>query len=106
MFEEEGGSYLQRISVLYGVRELSVHEDLMDLADELRFLLFRGLKDPVPNVRFVAAQVAEEIVRYCSPSIADTLVKPALAEAAQGDGDADVRFFANKALEHCMTLAH
>ena len=101
-----GASYLQRISVLYGIRELSIHDDLKDLADALRFLLLRGLKDPVANVRFVAAQVAEEIVDFCPPSIADTLVKPALAQVAANDSDSDVRYFANKALEHCTALAH
>lgn len=100
LYNADGSSYLQRITVLYGVRDLSMHADLVDLAHELLPLVLRGLADPVPNVRFVAAQVIQDSLPVLDRARVAT-VKPALATAAE-NADSDVRYFASVALERAV----
>ena len=98
LFTDEGSSYLQRITVLYGVRDLSQHADLADCAEDLLPLLLRALRDDVPNVRFVAAQVLREALHVYSRERVAADVQPALAALA-ADADPDVRYFAQTALD-------
>jgi serine/threonine-protein phosphatase 2A regulatory subunit A len=92
-------SYLSRITVLYGLKELCV-PDLADLvADMLPLLTGSSIRDPVPNVRFVAAQVLQEAAQVLDRARVRDEVRPALLRASTGDADLDVRFFASSALE-------
>ncbi len=91
---------LQRITVLYGIRDLSVHPDMAELAHELLPLVLRGLQDTVPNVRFVAAQVIQDALPILDRSKVNSVIKPALAALADvAAGDLDVQYFASVALE-------
>lgn len=102
LYRVEGSSYLQRITVLYGIRDLSVHADLRDVAEEfLPLLLTEALKDPVPNVRFVASHVLQDAVAAKAYSAAKitTDVLPALTALSASDSDTDVRYFAHVAAE-------
>jgi len=102
LYDAEGSSYLQRITVLYGVRDLAKAADHADVGTELLLsLLLRALRDPVANVRFVAAQILEAAAPVAPPLLVAAQVRPALAELTHSDPDADVRYFAAKALEHC-----
>ena len=98
LYNAQGSSYLQRITVLYGIRDLSMHPDLVDLAHELLPLVLRGLADAVPNVRFVAAQVIQDALPVFDRAKVAASIKPALATAAE-NADSDVRYFAAVALE-------
>jgi len=56
------------------------------------------------SVQDVCEQIgvlAEEAMRFVPPAITNTQFKPALASVAASDADADVRFFAARALEKC-----
>lgn len=54
----------------------------------------------MPNVRFNAAKVLEKLAPLVDARMVDGTIKPFLAGMA-GDADADVRFFAAKALAAC-----
>lgn len=62
----------------------------------LPFLL-RLSRDPVPNVRFNVAKAFERLGPRLERSVLVTQVRPCL-EALSRDTDADVRFYAGKAL--------
>jgi serine/threonine-protein phosphatase 2A regulatory subunit A len=100
LFAAEGSSYLQRITVLYGVRDLSVHADLAEVATDLLPLLLRATRDDVPNVRFVASQILQDSAGVYDKARLSAEVRPALA-ALRNDPDADVKYFASVALERC-----
>lgn len=101
LYNAEGSSYLQRITVLYGVRDLSMHADLVELAHELLPLVLRSLnEDKVPNVRFVAAQVIQDALPVLDRSKISA-IKPALAAAVES-ADGDVKFFAAAALDRAI----
>jgi serine/threonine-protein phosphatase 2A regulatory subunit A len=100
LFTADGSSYLMRITVLYGVRDLSVHADLADVATDLLPLLLRATRDDVPNVRFVASQTLQDSVGVYDKSRVANEVRPALS-ALRNDPDADVKYFASVALERC-----
>jgi serine/threonine-protein phosphatase 2A regulatory subunit A len=100
LYAADGSSYLQRITVLYGVRDLSIHPDLAEIAEDLLPLLLSALRDPVPNVRFVAARVMQDAIAggaYHKNKLAAE-IQPALAALA-GDADQDVKYFGGVALE-------
>ena len=114
LYHAEGSSYLQRITVLYAVRNLSVRAapaggaggaaaasvDLHDVAEDLLPLLLEAPRDPVPNVRFVSLQVLAEAVRsgaYDRGTVA-ARIDPAIQACALSDPDSDVKFFAGEAL--------
>jgi hypothetical protein len=102
MYSTDGSSYLQRITVLYGLRELSVHKDLADIAGHVLPIVLRGLSDAVPNVRFVAAQILQQGLDagvYDKARISAD-IKPAL-EMLKSDTDSDVKHFAGVAMQHC-----
>ena len=102
LYNAEGSSYLQRITVLYGVRDLSMHADLVELAHELLPLVLRSLnEDKVPNVRFVAAQVIQDALPVLDRSKISASIKPALAAAVES-ADGDVKFFAAAALDRAV----
>jgi serine/threonine-protein phosphatase 2A regulatory subunit A len=100
LFTVEGSSYLQRITVLYGVRDLAVHASMSEVSTELLPLLLQALRDDVPNVRFVAAQIIQDAVAVLDKSRVTSDIRPALT-ALLNDADNDVKYFATVALEHC-----
>lgn len=54
---DSDGNYLQRITVLYGIKYLFCSEEMAALATDLLPIVLRAASDSVPNVRFVAAKV-------------------------------------------------
>lgn len=102
LYTAEGSSYLQRITVLYGVQNISTHADHAELAAELLPLLLRATRDPVANVRFVATQIVREAIIagvYDKGRIVGE-IKPALTPLL-ADTDVDVKYFAGLALAAC-----
>ena len=137
LFHTEGGSYLQRITVLYALRELllggqsqsqsqsqqqpapgtdvtgagssdgsgsTAEEAAAHVAPDALPLLLGGLRDEVPNVRFVAVQIVEEaghvlsLAKQQGGSSGKEALAPLVGELAGKDTDADVRYFAQRAL--------
>lgn len=105
LFHSEGGSYLQRITVLYALRELlaaaagdAAGGGAGDMARDASLLIAEGLRDDVPNVRFVAAQIAEEsagALGAAGPAAGE--LGAAVRRLAASDPDGDVRFYAARA---------
>lgn len=119
LYAAEGGSYLQRITVLYALRELltasvagsrgssntaggddgaasSSSSVSSVIAPDALPLLTSALRDEVPNVRFVAVQICEDASAALAPCRES--LGPLIAELASKDGDSDVKFFASRAL--------
>lgn len=60
-------------------------------------------KDPIPNIRFNVAKSMEQIAPVLKPThsaVVNDQVKPMLTKLKE-DTDADVRYFATKALAVC-----
>jgi hypothetical protein len=102
LYSVRDASYLQRITVLYGIKDLAVSPDTRDAANDVLDLLVAGLRDSVPNVRFIAAQIVREALEakvYDATRVAGE-IRPALVDM-QRDADQDVRHFATEALARC-----
>lgn len=67
------------------------------------------LNDPIPNIRFNVAKALEVVgTTYGHSPEGQALVRERILpglQALQNDGDADVRYFANHALQHCTEAA-
>ena len=92
----ETNSYSSRVAILQTLPRLA--SVVSKNADKL-FLptVQQACKDPVPNVRFVACNVAERLSRCKSTEIKQSLkdsLEPLLA-----DQDIDVRYFASRAIQ-------
>lgn len=57
-------------------------------------------RDPVANLRFNVAKSLERLAPRLEPAIVAGVVRPALVALA-ADADADVRFYAARALSVC-----
>lgn len=95
---EEGGSYLQRVTVLYALRGLVAEEGMETLVEELLPLAIKATRDSVPNVRFVAAKVMQALVGHVEGGRLKSEVKPCLTSMVE-DVDSDVKYFAGQALK-------
>lgn len=102
LFYTRDGSYLQRITVLYSLKDVVVAPDASDVANDVLDMLVAGLRDPVPNVRLVAAAVvlgALERGVYDAARVGRE-IRPAV-EAMLGDADMDVRGLAPQMAALC-----
>ena len=92
LFSARDGSYLQRITVLYALKDFILAPDAGDAANDVLDLLVAGLRDAVPNVRLVAAAAVRGALAggvFDGARVARE-VRPAL-EALLADADLDVR---------------
>lgn len=94
-------NYLHRETALSAIAALARHTS-RDVLDNtlLPAVVDTAQKDRVPNVRFNAAKVLETFAGLVDASVVDKVVKPCLV-GMMSDIDADVRFFAAKALAAC-----
>jgi len=102
LYNAEGSSYLQRITVLYGIKNVSTRVDHAEVAGDFTGIALRALRDDVPNVRFVGAQLLAEAIAagvFDRSRIASD-IRPALS-ALTSDADPDVKYFASVALAAC-----
>lgn len=105
----EHPNYLYRLTTLFALSALAEALDKPTLADAVLPIVLRLGPDPIPNIRFNVAQTLEVLALLLlaepGPSLAHVkLFVPALL-ALKGDADADVRFFAQKALEALPSTA-
>lgn len=98
LYNADRSSYLRRITILYGIRELCSARDMSELSDDVMPLLIQGLRDPVPNVRFVAAQVVGDASICLDKTRMNNELRP-LLNSCMSDADQDVRFYASYALQ-------
>ena len=102
LFAQRDGSYLQRITVLYALKDLVVAPDSRDAANDVLDMVVTALGDSVPNVRLVAAGVLRGALEggvYDSARVGRE-VRPAL-QALAPDADPDVRVLAAELLAAC-----
>jgi len=100
LYATDGSSYLQRITVLYGVKDLAASPAFADVAADCLPMLLTALRDEVPNVRFVAARILGDAIGagVYPPGRVAGEIKPAI-EPLKADSDPDVKHFATLALE-------
>jgi serine/threonine-protein phosphatase 2A regulatory subunit A len=90
-------NYLHRMSVLYCLRDLSKAVAVEDASGRIVPVIIEATSDPVPNIRFVAAKILQQLQPVMSDALVEEDVKPCLTKLCQ-DGDADVRYYAEAAL--------
>lgn len=93
-------NYLHRITVLHAAAALGPVVSREVLSTSLLPAVVKGGQDGVPNVRFNAAKVLEQMLPFLDTSMVDQLVKPNLNQL-MSDGDQDVRYFATRAMQAC-----
>lgn len=60
----------------------------------------RAVQDRVPNVKFNAAKILQQLAALSDPPAVNQTIRPCLAELVT-DKDSDVRFFAQSSLAMC-----
>jgi len=93
-------NYLHRITVLHAAAALGRVVSMEVLSTLLLPAVVKGGQDGVPNVRFNAAKVLEQMLPFLNTSMVDQLVKPHLNQL-MSDPDQDVRYFATRAMNAC-----
>ena len=94
-------NYLYRETALNAIACLAPHVNRKVLDSTLLPAVMQvATKDAVPNVRFNAAKVLEKIAPLVDSAVVEKIIKPCLS-GMTGDGDADVQFFAARALVRC-----
>jgi len=96
----DNNNYLHRITVLHAAAALGRVVSREVLLTSLLPAVVKGGQDGVPNVRFNAAKVLEQMLPFLNTSMVDQLVKPHLNQL-MSDPDQDVRYFATKAMNAC-----
>ena len=106
LYRAKESSYLQRITVLYAVRNLSVipqsspnARGLKEVAEDLLQILLEAPNDKVPNVRFVSLQVLSDAIAsgaYDRKTL-DKNIREVVSACLNTEKDSDVTMFAKKA---------
>lgn len=99
-FWDSATCYLQRITVLYAIKALSVEVKSKSLITDLFPRVMKGCKDGTPNVRFVAILTLQELLPLVDAKSMSSQVKPCLEEL-QRDKDSDVQYYATRCLALC-----
>lgn len=98
---EGATSYLTRITVLRSFSNFAGAEKscTVNVIEAVIDLLLRGIEDPVPNVRMVAAEGLGEISKVAEKSLLTGKIQPALQRCVTEDSDDDCKHFAQKAID-------
>jgi len=95
---KDSGNYLHRMVPLKAISLMSYKLSSKEIKSEFSDLLAMALEDSISNVRFAACRVIEQLI----PRVDNDFVqqfRPRLEKLAKEDGDADVVYFANRALQ-------
>ena len=79
------------------------------IRDSILQVLLALMADPIPNIRFNVAKSLEVIAQTLrnlpeGPDVSQQRIVPAV-ESLKNDSDADVRYFANRALQQALQAA-
>lgn len=79
------------------------------IRDSILQVLLSLMTDPIPNIRFNVAKSLEVIAQTLEtlpegPDVSQQRIVPAV-ESLKNDADADVRYFANRALQQALQAA-
>lgn len=96
----ENANYLYRITGLHTIAALVPYLEQDPVNSRLvPAVAASAQNDPIPNVRFNAAKVFQDISSSVSPSTVSNLIRPCLVQL-QSDADVDVRYFATRGLQN------
>ncbi|KAH8120343.1 ARM repeat-containing protein [Phellopilus nigrolimitatus] len=99
-------NYLFRMTTVLAITTMAPSLNLDVIKDPVLQTLLSLVTDPIPNIRFNVAKSLEVLVTtYGSAPEGQVLAKEKIVPAVQSlqnDSDADVRYFANRALERTM----
>eukprot|EP00638_Chattonella_subsalsa_P009336 CAMPEP_0117756816 /NCGR_PEP_ID=MMETSP0947-20121206/14330_1 /TAXON_ID=44440 /ORGANISM="Chattonella subsalsa, Strain CCMP2191" /LENGTH=584 /DNA_ID=CAMNT_0005576529 /DNA_START=74 /DNA_END=1828 /DNA_ORIENTATION=+ len=98
-FYENSNFYLIRITVVEALKTLAQDGVSSSLMSEVVALLVKSCRDSTPNVRFVGALALAYVASHADDAAVQSQIRPCLTELMQTDADADVKYFASKALE-------
>lgn len=90
--------YLKRITILLCIQSIGkALKGKLGILQDVFPLILQATSDPIPNVRFVAADTLGLLASLIDKSVADKDVKPALTKLSD-DKDKDVQYYATIAL--------
>lgn len=89
-------NYLHRMSVLYCLRDLGKALGPEQTTQRIVPVIVKASDDPVPNIRFVAAKILQQLQPLMTQQAMERDAAPCL-NALRQDDDADVRFYADVA---------
>lgn len=94
-------SYLTRITVLRSFSNFCKAEKCFtkELVVDVVDLLLKGMDDPVPNVRMIAACGLGDVIGIVEKGLLNSKIQPALQKCVTEDEDDDCKHFAQKAIE-------
>mmetsp|Transcript_15064 Transcript_15064/g.35892 ORF Transcript_15064/g.35892 Transcript_15064/m.35892 type:complete len:105 (-) Transcript_15064:1139-1453(-) len=92
--------YLYRMTVLIAVGLLAPVVGSDTVCNTMLPAVVGCSKDRVPNIRFNVAKLMEKVAPIVDGTVVQQTIRPCLLDLAD-DQDADVRFFAKRALTVC-----
>lgn len=96
---KQNSNYLQRINALFFIQELAAASKSNIVAQHLVPIALRMATDPIPNVRFMAAETLGKCAPYVPAQCRESQMKPCLMNLTS-DVDVDVKTFAKDALKN------
>nr|VWO96708.1 Protein phosphatase 2A structural subunit [Ganoderma boninense] len=101
-------NYLYRMTTVQAIMTIAPSLTIEVVRDSVLDMLLQLAGDPIPNIRFNVAKALENIATSFGDTavgreLVQTKIAPAL-EALKNDQDADVRFFATRALGKAQAL--
>lgn len=93
-------NYLYRMTTLMAISAFSSVVGNEVVESTLLPIVIRMAEDPVPNIRFNVAKTLQVLCGYLDENTIQRKVRPVLNQLLEDrDGDVDVRYFANRALQ-------
>jgi len=102
-------NYLYRMTTVLAITTIAPTLSLEVIRDSILAVLLSLMADPIPNIRFNVAKSLEVIAQTLGnlpegPDVSQQRIVPAV-ESLKNDSDADVRYFANRALQQALQAA-
>ncbi|KAN0064323.1 protein phosphatase 2A structural subunit [Thecaphora frezii] len=96
-------NYLYRMTTIFAITTMAPSLNTVAIKDSVLETVVPMVEDPIPNIRFNVAKAFEVLASVLTQTtegrhVVESRIVPAL-EKLREDSDADVRFFAQKALE-------
>jgi serine/threonine-protein phosphatase 2A regulatory subunit A len=91
-------NYLHRMAVLYCLRDLCKAVSPSDAATVVVPVCLHAASDPVPNIRFVAAKILQDLQPILAEAQVEKEVVPCLRKLTE-DVDVDVRYYSECSLQ-------
>lgn len=97
MFNVDKQGYNYRMCCLHSLQAVMPYIGKDQISTLIIPIFLKGMKDPIPNVRFTVARIISKTRSQLDGSVFNSQIVPALKEMTN-DTDRDVQYFANQAL--------